>query len=66
MMLLALSIVGAASDRTKPESAPLSAHFLSSPGFVLTLIHFIGLRGILIKQCSEAAYWVENEIRAYS
>lgn len=67
MMLLAPSVVGDASDGTILENWCIFLHILvSSPRFMLSLICLTGLSGILIKQCSEAAYYIENEIRVYS
>lgn len=57
MMLLTPTVVGDASDSTILQSWRVFLHIVvSSPEFVLGLICFTGQSGILIKQCSEAAY----------
>lgn len=51
------SAVGEAADSAITESWLILLHtFTHSLRFVLSLICFTGLSGILIKQCSEAAY----------
>lgn len=56
MMFFVFSIVGVVLDRIKSEFVFLFVYFFSSFGFVFILIYFIGLRGILIKQCFEVVY----------
>lgn len=55
-VLLWPNIVGSASDSTATRASSSFCMLVSSPRSVLSLISFTGLSGILIKQCSEAAY----------
>lgn len=56
IVLLTPKIGRRASDSTITESSLILLTLVSNPRSVLGLICFTGLSGILIKQCSEAAY----------